>query len=596
MRKAIVLLVSICFIGLALAMLPINVGATVVGTAAPVTGDWEISNATVLTGETIELKGNLIINKDASLVIDGTTLKMCCTTDGEYGITVKDGATLTITGDSHLTNNGGKNYFFICEKGATFAMTDSKIEYCGYNIGDTYDADKGWKLSGPYFACDGTIKNSTIDNCFQGIVCEENTFTISDSTVQNSLWHNYEGRKTTNFVIDNCNCFDSVEKCNVEFYSGCTGALKNSVVKGAGHNCVWGKTDCTVVIENNDISGAPYNGIWFADNCDVTITNNKVYGNDQSGIWIEQDCTVTCTGTEIKDNGDTESYTWLNVEQTGHGFAGFDSEVTFNDNVVGNNYGHNFETTNCKATFMDNQFSASRKKCNVEFFEGSDVIAKNNVIDGAGHNCFWMRDNAKAVIEDNIIKNSPHNGIWAGIGCELTIRNNVIENCAENGIYSFNCTLTIENNEIKDCGEYAIKTENCVVTEKENIITNMALGERYTGWFPSFKIVDDSDAILADADVEITDSTGKVVWTGKSDAQGLTPAILMNSQETYTIKATWGDAEADQEYSPVATEQVSIKLKEKEEETNILLIVAIVVIVLILIIVIAIVVINKKKS
>jgi len=602
MKKILLLIIAILTIGLIAGALPTT--ATIVGTSKPATGDWEIGDATVLTGETIEFAGNIVVNDGGSLVLDGTVLKFNCAKDGDYGLTVNSGGTLTIKGDSHITKCGTGNYIMIVESGATFVGTDSKIEYCGYNIGDTYGDEQGWKKSGPYFACDGTITNFTIDNCLQGIVCEDNTFTISDSTVQNSLWHNFEGRNTKNFVIDNCNAINSIEKCNVEFYAGCTGALRNSVVSGAGHNCVWMKEDNTVTIENNDISGAPYNGIWAADNCVLTISNNKVYDNDCSGMWFEQNCDITATGNEIIDNGDTESETFKEEDaagmRPGHGFAAFDSVVTFNENTVGNNWGHNFETTNCTATFNDNDFSASKAKCNVEFFEGSVVTAKRNVIDGAGHNCFWVRDDVVAIIEDNDILNSPHNGIWAGINCDLTIRNNRFSNCAENGIYAFNCTLVVENNEIKDCGWYGIYTEGGTITDTGNTITNCASGEEYRGLWTTISAKDDSGAALADATVKVVDAGGTEVFSGSTDNDGDTLPFLMDQESgPFTITSEWGDAKAEKEFTAdSSTTSISLILTEddEEEESSTMLFVIIAIVALVIIVIIVVVVVMMKKK
>jgi hypothetical protein len=562
-----------------------NVSATIIGTPAPTNGDWIINNATTVTDETIIMDGDIIVNDGGSLVLDGTTIKMNCSTDGQYGITVKKGGTFTIKDSSLITKNGSKNYFLIVHKGASFSMDDSTIEYCGYEMED-YDKNKGWMYSGPYFACDGTITDSIIDYCLQGVIAEDNTFTVRGSTVKNSLWHNIEGRNTKNFILENCDFLYSIEKCNVEFYAGCTGSIKNCTVTGAGHNTIWCMTNNTVVIENNVLTQSPYNGIWAADNCDLTIKNNIIKNNDQSGIWIEQNCKVVCTGNTIKDNGDTEAETWK-IEQTGHGFAGFDSDVIFSDNIVGNNYGHNFETTRCTATFENNNFTASRQKCNVEFFDESVIIARNNYIDGAGHNCFWVRDGVKATIEGNIMKNSPHNGIWAGNHSELIIRNNVIDNCAENGIYSYNCTLTIENNEIKNCGDYGIYTEGCDITRTDNTYASVTKGEKKLCFYIFFKTVDKENAELGETNLVLKDSSGETIWSGSSNLKGTTSEIFVTDTETYTLEADWGDFTGTKEFTPDKNGQYLIELKESKEDSdnNLYIIVGIIIIIVIIVII-----------
>lgn len=604
------LLVLISVFALLVSTTQMNVGATVTGTPSPVSGDWIIDNATTITGETIILDGNLFVNDGGSLTLDNTTLKMNCSKDGEFGIFIKNGGAITIKSNSYITKNGTGNFPFQVEAGASFSMADSKLEYCGYQK-DGHDYQKDYAITGLYIKCDGTIENSVIDNCLQGIICEDNTFTVKGTTVKNSFWHNIEGRNTKNFVL-----LDSVFtgkivanagelwscKCNVEFYEGCTGSIKNCKISFGGSNNVWCMTNNTVTIENCEIWGATKNGIWASGNCDLTIKNNIIKENTRSGLWIGDNSKVICTDNTIKDNGiltmivndkEQPNPSW---DETGHGFAAFDSEVTFSDNIVGNNWGHNFETTRCKTTFEGNNFTASRQKCNVEFFDHSDVTARNNYIDGAGHNCFWVRDGVKALIENNIMKNSPHNGIWAGNLSELTIKNNVIDNCVENGIYSYNCTLTIEDNEIKNCGDYGIYGEGSTITESDNTFTAVAKGERKLNFYIHLKTVDEEKAVLGETDLTLKDSNGNIIWSGSTDIKGKTPVIFVNDIETYTAEADWGELKGTFEFTPDKNGEYVVELKEDAQEDNMTMMILIAIVVIIVLALIIVMAIKRRKK
>ena len=577
-------LIILCALGLLVALFPINIGATVIGTTAPASGDWVINNATVVTGETIEMTGSIIINDGGSLVLNGATIKMNCTTEGQYGITVKGNGAMTISGGSHITRAGSANYYFMAEEGASFSMTGSKLEYCGYLKTD-YDNDVDYPYTGLYLKCDATIVDSVIDNCLQGLIAEDGTVTVRDTTVKNSTWHNIEGRNTKNLILDHSTFTGGVDsiKCNVEFYEGCTATCTNNSISNGGSNNIWSKIGVTATIKDNEIWGASKSGIWASIDCDLTIKDNIIRDNTRCGIWIGENSEVVCTGNTIKDNGILTNPDW---DDSGHGFAAFDSDVVFSDNTVGNNYGHNFETTRCTATFDDNDFTASIKKCNVEFFDGSVITAKNNVIDGAGHNCFWVRDGVKGTIEGNIIKNSPHNGIWCGNQSDLTIINNVIENCDENGIYSYNSTLTITNNEFKNCTDWGIYTEGCTVTESGNTYTSVTKGEKYEAYFVQLKILDEDNAGLPDAAVTVKDSSGATIWSGDTDSNGMTGDIRVNAAETYTAEAKWMDLSSTMEFTPEKSEQIDLNLEEEEESDNTFLYVGIVVLVIIVILVI----------
>ncbi|UCF07985.1 MAG: right-handed parallel beta-helix repeat-containing protein, partial [Thermoplasmata archaeon] len=470
---------------------------------------------------------------------------------------------------------GVGNFYFVVRDGASFEMSNSTLTYCGYEHTD-------YRYTGLYLECDASIEYSTIDHCEQGIMAENRTVTIKHTTIEHSSGYNLKGHKAT-MTIDHCTFNATSGKSNVEF-----------------------SDECTVTFTHNTVSYAAHNGIWADDSCDLTLTNNFIHNNTRSGLWIN-DSDVVCNTNTISDNGKTDAPTW---DESGHGFAGFHGDVTFKNNLVGYNFGHNFETTNCTAVFEDNTFYRSIMKCNVEFFEGSVVTAKNNYIDGAGHNCFWVRDGVTATIENNIMKNSPHNGIWAGNGCTMIIRNNEIENCAESGIYSYNSTLTIENNEITNCTWWGIQTEGCTVTQSGNSFTDVDLGEISYQYFIKLKVKDKDDAAVSGATVRIKDSGGNVLYTTTTDANGETSDMLFTgfkqdaggatTTPSYTVEVEKDGMSTSSVETFDQTETISMSLAAEEdgedEDGDFTLMIIIIVVIVIVVLVIAMVAMKKKKT
>ncbi|UCE74230.1 MAG: right-handed parallel beta-helix repeat-containing protein [Methanomassiliicoccales archaeon] len=535
-----------------LSTLPMNIGATITGTAPPASGDWVINNQTVVTDEIIDLTGSIFVNTGGSLTLDNSTIKIHCSTDGQYGIEVKNGGAICLKNDSIIERSGVGNYYFIVRAGADFEMKNSTIKHCGYENLD-------YRYTGLYIECDGLIENSVIDISYQGVVIDNATVTVKGTTIQNSYWRNIEAR------------------------------------------------NANLNLENNIICKAAKIGIWAGINCVLTISNNHIHNNTLTGLWIEQNSEVECYENIIEWNGDTEGTHW---DSSGHGFAGFDSDVHFHNNTVSYNWGHNFETTRCTATFVDNHFDASRMKCNVEFFDHSDVTAINNYIDGAGHNCFWVRDGVVALIKGNTMKNSPHNGIWAGNGCTLTIIDNIIDTVVEHGIYSYNSTLTIKDNEIKNCGEWGIYTEGCTVTQSGNTFSSVTEGQIYQAYYTSLKIKDKDGAIVEGATVTVMDSSGNDIWTGTTDANGLTQEALLcglkvdtsgaSSTNTYTVKAEKGDMKCSKEFTPDQNITISLEMESQGDDAqdglDLTLIILLVVIVIVVVLVVAVFVIKGRKK
>lgn len=592
-------MVFMCVLCLGLVLFPMNVGSTITGTQPPISGDWVIANETVITDETVDFTGSIIVNSGGSLILVNSTLTINCATDGEFGIVVNSGGAMEITEGSEITRSGVGNYYFMVRTGASFGMSNSTLKYCGYeNMID-------YRYTGLYLECDAIIEYSTIDLCQQGVIAENETVTVSHSTVSHSSWHNIEGRNSE-LILDSCTFNATSTKCNVEFYAGCTATCTNNFISYGGSNNIWAKTDVVATIEGNTIWGASKNGIWADVNCDLTINNNFIHNNTRSGLWIN-DSTVVCNGNTITDNGKPDASSW---DESGHGFAGFHGDVTFKDNLVGFNYGHNFETTDCLTVFEDNTFHRSIMKCNVEFFKNSQVTAKNNYIDGAGHNCFWMRDGVTATIEGNTMLNSPNNGIWAGNDCTLTINDNVIKNCPLSGIYSYNSTLTITNNEFENCTKWGIQTEGCTVTQSGNTFTDMGLGEISYQYFIMVKVKDKDGAAVSGATVRIKDSGGTVLYTTTTDANGETSDMLYtgftqdaggaSTTPTYTVDVEKDDMSGTSDVTFDETETISVNLAaeedgDEEDEYPTLIIIVIVVIVVVLLI-IAVFAMKRKKT
>jgi hypothetical protein len=580
------IIVLILAFGLCATIFPMNVSAPITGTPPPGSGDWIIANNTVVIDDSIDFAGSIIVNSGGTLTFDNSTLTINCASDGQYGIIVNSGGGINIKNSSIIDSSGVGNFYFMVRDGADFEMMDSTLKHCGYE--DLVD----YRNTGLYLECDGLIEDSTIDLCQQGLIAENGTVTVRNSRIEHSSWRNIEGRDA-NLILEDCTINATSTENNVEFGEGCTVIVTNCLISNARLNNIWAMSDVVATIDNCTIWGGKNNGIWADDNCDLVIKYSFIHNNTRSGLWIN-DSDIVCNNNIITDNGDNNSVYW---DESGHGFAGFNGDVEFLYNTVAYNYGHNFETTNCTAIFNDNTFYPSLKKCNVEFFEYSQVTARNNYIDGAGHNCFWIRDGVVAIIENNIIKNSPHNGVWAGNDCTMTIRNNVIENCAESGIYAYNSTLTIEDNEINNCSWWGINTQGCTVTQSGNTFSNVAYGQVLYEQFIKVKATDKDGTALSGATITVKDSEGNEVWTSTTDANGETQCMLLGGEEvdiggtsttlTYTIEAEKDDLKATSDLTPDQTATLTLNLEaegdEDDEEMDLTMIIALVVVVVIII-------------
>lgn len=98
----------------------------------PTSGDWVVTGTESYYDEVIVLNGNLIVEDGGNLTFRKVTLKMNCTYNGQYDITVMPGGSFYVLEGSVITSaNPDKRYMFSAH--STFRMNNSEIHGCGWN-------------------------------------------------------------------------------------------------------------------------------------------------------------------------------------------------------------------------------------------------------------------------------------------------------------------------------------------------------------------------------------------------------------------------------------------------------------------------------
>lgn len=150
--------------------------AAITGDQPPASGDWVVDENTTVTNEDILLNGDLIVKGGAVLVLRDSILRLNSTTEGEFGITVEEEATLRAFNVT-FTRGDSANYTFAYEFGSHGHIEDSRIEHVegpGLNRGIAIQATNvtlhnnhirnslfGVQLSQPATLTQNTIYNTT---------------------------------------------------------------------------------------------------------------------------------------------------------------------------------------------------------------------------------------------------------------------------------------------------------------------------------------------------------------------------------------------------------------------------------------------------
>jgi len=279
----------------------------------PVGGDWVVTGTESYYDEVFVLNGNLIVEDGGNLTFRKVILKMNCTYNGQYNITVKPGGSFYVLEGSVITSaNPDKRYAFTVW--STFRMNNSELHECGWH-GDEW----AWGLS---IACDDAIvENSLLSHSEQGIVIWNDGAVVCNNNItannhvgiavwgcspiinDNHISSNYGGihAGTSSPTIAN-NTITSNSGEGICFWDEANPIIQDNIITLNGIGIV-GSFDCSPIIQGNNITSNNELGIVLKPNCTGMIQGN-IIANNSDGIHLGDYCSPLIQGNIIKSNRD----------------------------------------------------------------------------------------------------------------------------------------------------------------------------------------------------------------------------------------------------------------------------------------------------
>jgi len=250
-------------------------GKTLVSVDSHLGDDWIVAGTESHYDEVFVLNGNLIVENGGTLTFSKVTLKMNCTYDGQYNITVRYGGSLYVLDGSVITSvDTDREYLFLVDGGSTFRMTNSELHECGWFA--PAQAPKGLNINSE----DAIIENSLLSHNAQGVniwsnkkgVIVRNNSIIMNEHVGIGLW----GSSTGNATIANNNI--SLNPAGGIHAESSNPTIVNNTItsNGEGISC-WKWANPT--IRDNVIAFNDGNGLIFSDGCNPIIQGNNITSN-----------------------------------------------------------------------------------------------------------------------------------------------------------------------------------------------------------------------------------------------------------------------------------------------------------------------------
>ena len=386
---------------LLLAMLALTALSAVASaqTDPPSSGDWVVSDSTLVEDRTVDLRGDLTVTGTGELTLRNVTLRVHSVSSTDVrGILVLSGGKLVLTdrdgnrsttADRTIVSRGVASfpYSFVVAQGATLIARNSAVSGAGAQgpAGGLLVQADGVLLEGTTFASGGefdlelnSCANATVLNC---------TFGLSDGVglrllgARGALVRGCRIISNQGDGLEVIGCNDLlVDACNISA-NGHVGAIVNRGTNITVRDCLLiGNSDALtarsaaglrlervavrtpslygiqlfdwcdgVVLDGCNVSGASRDGILMDAVVNTTVRDTVVLGSAHNGVWMgNHSLNVTFEGCRIHNNSYTgikaESSSGLHIDRgtvEWNGYYGVWVVNTVDVDVTGGTFQHN---------------------------------------------------------------------------------------------------------------------------------------------------------------------------------------------------------------------------------------------------------------
>ena len=325
MRIRLLLALAV-FASLSVLIVLLAAGPALGQTDPPASGDWTVADTTVVMDQTVNLHGDLLVTDTGRLTLENVTLRIHLSSNGEYGIEVMGDGSLTIKDgddDKATTSDASRvtavptsrSYYMIANTGSVLRLTNSFITRCGHT------GMAGATHQGIYIATDDAIiRGMTVDDCLQGLVVEDGSVTVSESSFTNSTYHGitttnsdldvgsttladngYEGARIVGGTAMLDMCYVITNRNGIVARTSAVVTISDTLVKGNADG-ILAQQSADVTIDGCTVAGQTNYGIHAENMGELTVTDTVVYGTTRSGLYANNDITVFSTGSTYRNN------------------------------------------------------------------------------------------------------------------------------------------------------------------------------------------------------------------------------------------------------------------------------------------------------
>jgi chitodextrinase len=286
----------------------------------PLSGDWIVSDGTMVTGRSILLNGNLTITESGHLELVDVDLVMNCSVSSVLVITVRTGGSLELkdrdhdprtTSDETVVHGppDGTHYLWFCEPGSDLLISCSLVRECG---------TPGSSLEGLMIeTSDALVENSTFEENYCGLCINGSSPRIENSTFIDNEWvglYEYRGEPLIQWCTFKHNLHSGAHVVLPEYawFKNCS--FEDHPV--AGLNLSGG----SIAIHDSRFSNNSVFAIDCNSACKGWIAWTEIEGGQGTGVFVGEGCLIGLDNCDVRSFGGRGIWsqrTHINVHETG---------------------------------------------------------------------------------------------------------------------------------------------------------------------------------------------------------------------------------------------------------------------------------------
>lgn len=263
----------------------------------PTNGDWVVTGTESYYDEVFVLNGNLIVESGGNLTFRKVTLRVNCTYNGQYNLTVMPGGKFYVLEGSVITSeNPGKRIGWITvHETSIFRMKNSELHECG-------GLDPKLSASGLIINSDDAIvENSLFSRNTWGILVGGDGVVRGNNITANDIYGIHVTAVASPIICDNHVSLNGQMGIGA-YWSSSPTIYNNTITSNLGPGLEFG-TATNPIIQDNVIELNLGEGIIGFRNCSPVIQGNNITSNGgQAGITLEHYCGGVIQGNLLMNN------------------------------------------------------------------------------------------------------------------------------------------------------------------------------------------------------------------------------------------------------------------------------------------------------